>query len=681
MLTQTSKHLACTSALVIGFCLQPGHAMAQANGGVQTEDPLPENPEVPLEGTTVSSDTVSANPVTESDDAFGQQVGPERTGLYNSNSVRGFNPVDAGNVRIESLYFDQVSRTSQRLMSGTAIRVGLGTQGYAFPAPTGLVDYSIRSPREERSFNLELSGRPDANEGIVHPGMAWDLRYANILPGIGLGSNGFYRQSQRRDDVRTDRANFGLVLSADLPGGAELLTFGTYEITRDDEARPTLFPVADALPPEIKRFRDFTQPWADTNSDVILTGAIARIPLGDWRIETGLFFNRSSDSTRFADLMSGVAADGSVDSRTIVADGDRSDQSLSGEFRVVRAFAIGASRHQLSASFRGRERQRRFGGARRIDLGTSTILGPDIRPLPQYTLGEKNVDDVRQLFFGVAYSGQLTRWLNIDLGASQIDYRKTIDFVNPASTDLDVATAPIAWNAAATLAVTSQLTLFGSVTRGMEEAEVAPDIAINRDEAPAAINTRQEEIVLRYQPTDGLTLLAGAFRISKPFYNLDPQLRYRLLGTVVNEGLEFSAVARPVEGLTLIGGAVISDPLITGEIIDSGVIGPRPIGQTGVSVVGNIDWRFDDGNSPLSLDAAYEYRGSRTVNTLNTLDVPGADTIDLGFRYRFDTDAAQFVLRGRLINAFNTYDWDVFSTGGLFYTEARTFLLQLNAQV
>ena len=43
------------------------------------------------------------NVATQSGDAFGRSVGQDRSGLYSSDDVRGFNPVDAGNVRLEGL--------------------------------------------------------------------------------------------------------------------------------------------------------------------------------------------------------------------------------------------------------------------------------------------------------------------------------------------------------------------------------------------------------------------------------------------------------------------------------------------------------------------------------------------------------------------------------------------------
>lgn len=46
------------------------------------------------------------NAVAEASDAFGTLVGREQVGLYSSGNARGFSPSQAGNLRIEGLYFD-----------------------------------------------------------------------------------------------------------------------------------------------------------------------------------------------------------------------------------------------------------------------------------------------------------------------------------------------------------------------------------------------------------------------------------------------------------------------------------------------------------------------------------------------------------------------------------------------
>ena len=106
------------------------------------------------------------NVATQSADAFGRSVGQDRSGLYSSDDVRGFNPVEAGNVRIEGLYFDQVDRLSPRLSDGNTIRVGPAALRYPFPAPTGLVDYSLTQPRGSSSYSFNLEDGGATNDGI-----------------------------------------------------------------------------------------------------------------------------------------------------------------------------------------------------------------------------------------------------------------------------------------------------------------------------------------------------------------------------------------------------------------------------------------------------------------------------------------------------------------------------------
>jgi len=89
------------------------------------------------------------NAVASAQDAFGTSVGNERVGLYFPQSARGFSPVQAGNVRINGMYFDYQADLSQRLISGSNVRVGLTAQSYPFPAPTGVADFSLRLPGSE----------------------------------------------------------------------------------------------------------------------------------------------------------------------------------------------------------------------------------------------------------------------------------------------------------------------------------------------------------------------------------------------------------------------------------------------------------------------------------------------------------------------------------------------------
>ena len=83
------------------------------------------------------------NAVKSAEDAFGTSVGNENIGLYQPFEVRGFSAVDAGNVRLDGLYFDRQTDPITLLVPSSTMRVGISAQGYLLPAPTGIVDYQL----------------------------------------------------------------------------------------------------------------------------------------------------------------------------------------------------------------------------------------------------------------------------------------------------------------------------------------------------------------------------------------------------------------------------------------------------------------------------------------------------------------------------------------------------------
>lgn len=94
--------------------------------------------------TAVFAQRTDENAIKTAEDAFGTTVGRESIGIYNDGNVRGFSPSTAGNFRIEGLYFDNQGGFTSRINDGETIHVGPSAQGFAFPAPTGVVDLSLR---------------------------------------------------------------------------------------------------------------------------------------------------------------------------------------------------------------------------------------------------------------------------------------------------------------------------------------------------------------------------------------------------------------------------------------------------------------------------------------------------------------------------------------------------------
>lgn len=618
----------------------------------------------------------SENAATQAADAFGRAVGLDRSGLYSSDDVRGFNPVEAGNVRLEGLYYDQVDRLSLRLNEGSTIRVGPAALRYPFPAPTGLVDYSLIQPRGVQSYSVNAE-----YNGTINNGVGGSFEFKQPIRGAELGISGGigWRDAIRFEGGRTYFRNNGVTLGWRPNSDTTVLLFGGGFITRSDEARPTYFPVGTAPPPKLERGVDLSQPWTGRNADTWVYGAVVKVPVGGFKVEAGLFYNGRDQGSVFADLLFGVAQDGSVARRRVIADGNNRDASLSGEARLVKQWQQGGVSHRLVLSLRGRSRERRFGGSQAIELGASTILVRDPRPAPAFVIGAKSFDRVRQLTYGASYSLVLPDRFGIDASLSKTSYRKAIDFADPLLADPVTRDAPVMWNINATANLTRSWSFYGGFSNGLEEALVAPDIATNRAEAPPAIRTRQVEAGVKLAITPRLTLIAGGFSITKPYYNLDPTLRYRQLGTLRNRGLEFSLTGQIRPGLTVVGGTMLLDPRISGEAVSTGQIGPRPVGQIRRRSVLTLDWRTGGGKGPLSLDVAVESLSSRTGNAVNTLEAPPRTTFNLGARYRFKAAGADWLVRPVLLNVFDDYGWNVSPSGGFTYIPPRALTLQLVA--
>jgi iron complex outermembrane receptor protein len=614
------------------------------------------------------------NVTTQSEDAFGRSVGNDRSGLYNADDVRGFNPVDAGNVRLGGLYIDVIERVPTRMLQGSTIRVGIAAQRYSFPAPTGLVDYDVNVPDGSWYASLQVDNGNSSNNGYGTNGEA-------SMPILGDKVSAFIsfaaREARRPEGGSHHGRGLGATIAVRPGGGAEILLLAGGNFSRGEEARATLFPAGTAMPPRVQRGLYLGQDWTGRASDTSLFGSVARIPLGPVRLEAGVFQSKRAFFRNFSDNLSGVTPDGLAANRVVVATFGNTEESLSGEARVVRDWKTGAVDHSLTLSMRGRNKYRLFGGARRIVLGPSSAVAPDFRTAPAIVPGTLDHDRVRQRTFGFAYSAIWHGRASVDVGLSWSKYRKAVDFSTPGVADPVTIDRPLLLNVSGSVALARNLIVFAGYTRGQEEALIAPDVATNRSEAPPALRTAQLEFGARLGISPGVTMILGGFRITKPYYNLDPVQRYRQLGTLANQGLELSLAGQMLPGLTVVGGALLLDPKVSGEAVDAGLIGPRPVGQIRMRSVLNVDWRPKGGKSPFSFDMALESVSSRTANIANTLAAPPRTTVNFGTRYRFKRGPNSFVARAQLQNAFNNYGWNVNASGGWTYTNPRYLMVQL----
>ncbi len=146
----------------------------------------------------------------------------------------------------------------------------------------------------------------------------------------------------------------------------------------------------------------------------------------------------------------------------------------------------------------------------------------------------------------------------------------------------------------------------------------------------------------------------------KPYFQLDADNVFTLLGEVRNRGIELSLSGQVTPRLSIVAGAVLLQPRVTGEGVRLGRVGRLPVNQPARNLRSNADWQVP-GAEGLSLDLGVTHLTRRASTRDNLVFLPLRTLIDLGGRYRFDlgpnrasvrlavtnlTDEARFDLRG-----------------------------------
>lgn len=586
------------------------------------------------------------NAVVNAGDAFGRSIGSERVGLYSETEVRGFSPVQAGNGRIEGLYYDGRAILSNRLILGSTVRVGLSAQSYAFPAPTGIVDYSLRQAGKRRMLSVSLQSGP-------YGGRAAEADLAvPITPAASLIAGAAIRTTELIPGHEGRISGQALGMRLQPLSWLELKPLWS-RVKTDGEVIPTYQPAGEVLAsPPPRRF--LGQKWAENRTTSTLSGLIAdAAPGAGWQVRGGIFNSVHTTHQSFADLFRDLRADGSA-LRTIVGNPEQRAATTSGELRVSYRATEGPRQHVLHASARGRSMTATRGGSAVLPLGRTTIYDKVDFAEPEMSFGPQTRDRLRQTTGGLAYEGAWRNVGEVSVGLQRTGYRKIVE--KPGVAAAENRQSLWLWNATAAAHLSDKLAFYAGYTRGLEEAGVAPDNAANRSEVLPPIQTRQADAGLRYSLSPDLWLIAGVFEVTKPYYSLNGANLFTSLGEVQHRGVELSLAGRVAEGLSLVAGAVLMDPRVTGEAVESGRIGRRPVGQTRRLLRLNLDYGlpFLKGTS---IDLGLLNNGKRTVSADNRLNLPARTIVDLGARYRFEVTGAPATLRVQATNLFDVDGW------------------------
>ncbi len=618
------------------------------------------------------------NPVTSADDAYGLTLGLESVGLYNPGMVRGFSPQAAGNVRIDGMYFDLQGGPSNRVIDGSTIRVGVTEIGYPFPAPTGIVDFSLRQPGGDTpSATIIASIGPYEGWGVSVDGSV-PLGKGLVLP-IGVST---------QLSTQTPFGNYPGYTSRYISVGATPQWQPNNKITvralfdwqqaSDAKTFPIYFTAGDYLPPPIPKTY-LGQDWAQNRNVTMNLGGLAAVQLSDvWSLKAGIFRSSSDNPESFADLYTDIQPGGQSE-HVIVGYPDQIASSTSGEVRLTGSFTTGDWRHQLIFMARGRDTTTRYGGEDAVDVGPA-IIGSGVQvPEPDFIYTARAIDRAQLWSIGAAYHVDWRNLGELEAGIQKENYHEAV--VSPGTPESEVAAQPLRAYANAAYAVAPRVTVYAGYTQGLENSGVAPNSAQNSGAVLPASLTRQVDTGARFVVTPKLKIIAGVFELQKPYFNLDGSNVDRELGMQQAKGAEFSIAGEPVENLHINIGVLTGKVGITGPDLAAEGVGPIAVGQPRLQYVANADYDFPWWPAA-SVDVSATHFGTAPESVDNDIYTPAGTFLNIGGRYKFTALGENSTLRLQIQNALRSSIWTSVYTPGFFQWPApRTIFAYLTTDL
>jgi len=568
------------------------------------------------------------NAVTAASDAFGVTVGLQTIGLYGPTNVRGFNPAQAENLRIEGLYYDQqISYSNPFLFNRSDIRVGIAAQSYSFPSPTGIVDYKLRTPGDAALFSVVLTRGP-LNMSTAEI----DAQYPLVKDVLGAAVSVAHWNDFDYNYARTSgNLGFSLLLRIRPDERSEILPFVGYIHNGERQVLPTVF--ANGLNP-LPMFNEQQLPaqdWTSWGWNQLTAGVVAKSALGSsWRLAAGVFRSLSQYSQNFNDLLLGPTAGGIADHILDVTPPLRQG-SYSGDLRLTRLSVDGAHQRELTFDVRGRIVERDYGGDSILGLGSVSIYRTEHFPPPLLAFSALSLDQVRQVGVGASYNERWKGVGTLSLGVLETEYRRTLEI--PGSPGSAKRTSQVLPTASFTLDAGKHATAYASYTRGLEDSANAPISAVNRGEGVPATPTWQVDGGLRVVPRNDLELLLGVFKVHKTYFNVDAAGRYGPLGDISSRGVEGSATLSALDGLKVVAGLVLLRPEVNQQTPALGGTGTVPVGPVPRTINVNVDYAPDRwGHWATSLQ--WTSLSSRVVTINDQVELPPLSMLNIGVRYR-----------------------------------------------
>ncbi len=608
--------------------------------------------------------------MTEATDAFGTIVGREEIGLYTASRARGFSPQQAGNLRIDGLYFDQATQLGTRLVRSSTVHVGISAQGFPFPAPTGVVDYHLRIPGEAYAGSALIGYR----------GYGQTYSEVDVQAPIGgekfsVGGGFAYVNKSSVNYSPTSWDWDGGVIAHWRPNDSVTIT-PFWSIRKHNElgerAQAYVGPTS-GLPHY--RYVDVPVQGRITfgigGSNI---GATAQWILADgltWA--TGVFHSTNiSDANNTVAFLNNITAQGEGD-YNILGSPRAKNTSTSGETRLTKAFNSETIHSTVYLSVKARDAHNEFGGSDRIAYGRATITSISQVGPPPFKFGPTTHASARHITPALAYEGLWRDVGQLSLGVQKAFYRRATAAPNAAIVGSSIS--PWLYNVSGAGYITDKIAVYASYTRGFEEVGSAPSSATNRGESVPAQLTSQVDAGVKVQILPRLQFVGGVFKIQKPYFNSDAVNFYRRIGTTSNKGAEFSLAGSLTERLTVVAGVTLIDPKVANDAAAGGPITTVAVGP--IPAFGRVNFQYRlPWVQGLSLDTRIE-RMSKRYATTTGLRLPSFTKMDAGLRYTTLLFGKNVTARIQGTNLADAYGWEIQASGQLPTIDGRRVELSL----
>lgn len=267
-----------------------------------------------------------------------------------------------------------------------------------------------------------------------------------------------------------------------------------------------------------------------------------------------------------------------------------------------------------------------------------------------------NLSDL--IYFPKRFSVRLAAsqdWIGVDNYKSAID-RVSGSNKNGISPSVSVMYKP-----------TAGTTAYATFASSLEQGDVAPGGTVNANQALAPYRSNEWELGYK---TDGkpLNISTALFRLQRPFANTVPygntgQTIYEISGLQVNYGVEISAQGALFHRLLIDGGFTA----LNARLNDTGIAatdGKRFVGTPGYHSNLLSEYRVP-GVANLSITGDWEFTGSRPQDDENLHSTPGFNTFDIGFRYSRPLFTKLATLRFTTNNITNTRYYSTIAPGDI----------------